>query len=112
MYIYIFLIRVLTPDLVVYLQNVILEQLKIMPLKLKLKISNYRPFPIPQVAIKPPPPAAIPEAWQKANEALQAVKQTENGSKETVTVKTEPASTATDFSNNYEWSNSYPAYPG
>lgn len=64
----------------------------------------------PVSATKPAVTIPIPEEWQKANEALQAVKQPKSGNGETSS-KPEQSS-VNDFSNNYEWQNSFAAYPG
>lgn len=69
------------------------------------------PFQMPPVATKPPIPLTIPEEWQKANEALQAVKQPKSGNGENTSNKVDQLSVS-ELPNNFDWQSSYAAYPG
>ncbi|CAL1280246.1 unnamed protein product [Larinioides sclopetarius] len=70
------------------------------------------PFPaMPTIASKPPMPVGIPEEWQKANEALQAVQQPKTTEASSLS---EQNGTINDFSP-FRWQQQqpmYPTYPG
>ncbi|GFT92700.1 leukocyte receptor cluster member 8 homolog [Nephila pilipes] len=78
-------------------------------------------FPaMPPMQTKPPLPVAIPEEWQKANEALQAVQQPKNGETSAGTTNTtsktveQQNGTVNDYSS-FGWPQQppmYPTYPG
>lgn len=66
----------------------------------------------PVTANKLPPPAVIPEEWQKANEALEAVAPKSGNSEKTESNKTEQIPVIDLTGNNYDWQNTYTGYPG
>lgn len=69
------------------------------------------PFQMPTVAATDPVTAApIPEEWQKAIQALEAVKP-KSGNNENSSTKTEQTPVV-DVSNQFDWQNSYTGYPG
>ncbi|GFY76180.1 leukocyte receptor cluster member 8 homolog [Trichonephila inaurata madagascariensis] len=83
-------------------------------------MANWGFSAIPTMQAKPPLPVSIPEEWQKANEALQAVQQPKNAEVSTATTRTttkpveQQNGTSNDYTN-FGWPQQptmYPAYPG
>lgn len=60
---------------------------------------------------KPQPPTTMPQEWQKALEALEAVKP-KSGSNENSPKKTVQTATPVDVSSTFEWPNTHTGYPG
>ena len=60
---------------------------------------------------KMPSPVAIPEEWQKANEALEAVTPKSGSNGENSSNKTEQTPVV-DLPNNFDWQSTFTGYPG
>ncbi|KFM67786.1 Leukocyte receptor cluster member 8-like protein, partial [Stegodyphus mimosarum] len=71
-------------------------------------------FPMPVVNNKLPMPIQIPEEWQKANEALQAVQQPKSEASDTSAMRQEQSGTVNNYPRAFGWPQQgiYAAYPG